>query len=290
MNTMKPNTNYERVDALTRISDQVYPILERQEPGEITARRLLRLGIAGIAIALRSGDSPSAAGTKFDTQLSYELRGVDFGRYESYRTHSDKPPTLDDTPPDLARLANNYGNIERMTYSANLTREPDSVHVLHLTALAVSYARAHYPDLDSGKVALYGPLHDILEAYTGDFQTFAITPEDLRRKEIQVENAHRLFTMQYGHNWPELVAAVEAYEALADDEAAFVKTMDKNDPGYTHFRNDAYVLKHQHGVETAEAFYEQVHKNTARTLGYASRFALVLEDKEVLNERIASLF
>ena len=287
---MKPNTNYERVDALTHISNQIYPILEHQEPREISARRLLRLGVAGIATALRGGDSPSIAGSKFDTYLSYELRDVDFGKYEPYRTHANTPPHHVDVPMSLGRLANNYGNIQRMTYLTSLTREPDSVHALHLTALAVPYARAHYPDLDSGKVALYGPLHDILEAYTGDFPTFAITPEDLRRKKIQEENAHRLFTIQYGHDWPELVAVVEAYETLADDEAAFVKTMDKNDPGYTHFRNDAYALKHEHGVETAEAFYNQARINTLRTLGYASRFALVLEDKDVLNEHIAALF
>ncbi len=68
-----------------------------------------------------------------------------------------------------------------------------------------------------------------------------------------------------------------------------VRTMDKNDPGYTHFRNDAYALKTRHHVTSAEAFYERANANTLRTLDYASRFALVLEDKDILNERIAAL-
>ncbi len=284
------NTSSERVAELMRASDQIYPILEQKEYREIRARRILRLGIASIAVALRQGESQSAAGSRFDERLSYELNSVDFGAYESYRTKTVASPAETDVPQDIGRLANNYGGILRMTCLADRSREPDSIHALHLTALAVPYARAHYPDLDVGKVALYGPLHDLLEAYTGDVPTFAITPEGLNRKKQQEENAHRLLELQYGHRWPELVATVEAYESLADDEAAFVKALDKNDPGYTHFRNDGYALKHHHGMRSASEFRSQADHNTARTLPYAGRFPAVLADKRELTARIANLF
>lgn len=296
-NTMRPNTNYERVDALTRISDQVYPILEQKIRGEIRAKRIMRLGIKTVAVAMRSGSTLAEAGERFDSDLNHYLRRVDYGIYEPYRSidrplqHTVRLLQYTIRPRrDLGRLANRYADVERGTLLANLTPESDSIHAIHLAALATPYARAHYPDLQPGKVALYSLIHDLPEAYVGDTPTFKITHDELETKRQAEVQALARLRHDFGDKWPELIDALNDYESLANDEAAFVKTMDKNDPGYTHFRNDAHALKHEHGVETAEAFYNQARINTLRTLGYASRFALVLEDKDVLNERIAALF
>jgi 5'-deoxynucleotidase YfbR-like HD superfamily hydrolase len=288
MNMMTLNTNIERVDALTHISDQIYPILEQQVDGEIRARRIMRLGMGSIAIALRHGASFSQAGAGFDSHLAYELRDVDYGHYEMFRTSAEQLPNIR-VSDDIAKLANDYSDTLRGTHLADHSREPDSIHALHLTALAVPYARAHYPDLDPGKVALYSPLHDLLEAYTGDKQTFNITPENLERKHLDEALAIIALRSDHGDNWPELINIIESYESIADDEAAFVKTFDKNDPGYTHFRNRAYALRVKHKVRSSAEFYARANENTLRTLGYASLFPLVLEDKDVLNDRIASL-
>lgn len=284
-----PNTSYERVNALTHISDQLYPILEEQINGEMRARQIVRLGIACIAHGLNDGMTPSHAGVLFDQYLAHELRDVDYGAYEPYRTPAKALSPIA-TPSDIATLANNYSDTLRGTYLADCThREPDSVHALHLTALAVPYARAHYPQLDAGKVALYSLLHDLPEAYAGDTETFNISPEGLVQKQKDDSVAVAELKRDYGDKWTHLVGVVDSYESIEDDEAAFTKTKDKNDPGYTHFRNNAYALKHRHRVRSAKEFYHRAHINTLRTLGYASQFALVLEDKEVLNERIAAL-
>lgn len=284
-----PNTRYERVDALTHISDQLYPIFEEQVNGEMRARRIVRLGLTHIAYALDDGMAPGQAGMQFDQYLAHELRDVDYGAYEAYRTPALVPPTVI-TPPDIATLANNYSDTLRGTYLADcMQREPDSIHALHLTALAVPYARAHYPQLDAGKIALYSLLHDLPEAYAGDTETFNISPEGLKQKQKGDATAVAQLRHDHGDKWARLVDVIDSYESLEDKEAAFTKTKDKNDPGYTHFRNSAYALKHRHGVQSAEEFYHRAHINTLRTLGYASQFALVLEDKEVLNERIAAL-
>lgn len=285
---MTLSTSSQRIDALTHVSDQIYPILEQQVDGEIRARRIMRLGIGSVAIALRQGMTRSQAGASFDSYLAHELRAVDYGSYESHRTVAiplhELPPLSD----DLAKLANDYSDTLRGTELADHTREPDGIHALHLTALAVPYARAHYPDLDSGKVALYSPLHDLTEAIIGDVPTFDIDPDALEQKKRDEEYAIRILRARYGARWPELIDVVEDYETLADDEAAFVKSMDKNDPGYTHFRNNAHALRTQHGMNNVDAFMAKSYANTVRTLSYACRFPLIIEDKYELTNRVAT--
>jgi len=269
------------------ISSQVYPILEQKHDGEIRARILLRRSITLVANALRGGDSPSQAGLQFEAYLIHELRHVDYGAYASYCV-LPKSHTRITVPDDLATIANKYADVLRSTMLADHSFEPDAIHALHLAALAVPYARAHYPKLDAGKVALYCLLHDLPEAYVGDVPTFNISDDALQDKKAREAEALLAFRSDYGKKWPELVAAVEAYEALTDDEAAFVKAIDKNDPGYTHFRNGAHALKTVHNVHSAAAFHEQARANIARTLPYAERFPLVLEDKYELTDRIAT--
>lgn len=282
-----PNTSRERVDALAYTSDQIYPILEQRVDGEIRARRIMRLGIATVAIALRDGATYSQAGNLFDGHLAYELRSVDYGDYTQARTLPQRLPDIA-IPADLGELANDYSDTLRGTELADHSPEPDAIHALHLTALAVPYARVHYPDLDPGKVALYSPLHDLTEAITGDIPTFHITPAALEQKKLGEEQAIETLRAQYGGRWPELIDVVEAYETLADDEAAFVKSKDKNDPGYTHFRNNAHALRIQHGMHDPDTYMAKSYANTIRTLTYAGRFPLVLEDKYELTNRIAS--
>ena len=282
-----PSTSSERVEVLLYISDQIYPILEQHVGDEINARYILRVGLSSIATALGNGFSFSQAGTEFDNYLAHKLITVDYGHYETYRTPL-KQPSLATMPTDLAQLANDYSDTLRGTQLQDHTQEPDSIHALHLTALAVPYARAHYPALDPGKVALYSFLHDLTEAITGDIPTFNISDADLAQKKQNEARALETLRARYGKKWPELIDAIEAYESLADAEAAFVKSMDKNDPGYTHYRNHAYALRTLHGVKDAAAYKEKTRANIQRTLPYASTFPLVVEDKYELADRIAT--
>ncbi len=282
-----PSTSHERVDALLYISSQIYPILEQPMDNEINARYILRAGLGTIAATLGSGASFSQAGAEFDGFLATELRKIDYGRYESYRTPLNSLAIMN-APVELAQLADDYSDTLRGTQLTNHAQEPDSIHALHLSALAVPYARAHYPALDSGKVALYSFLHDLTEAITGDIPTFNISDTALAQKKQNEAHALETLRKRYGDKWPRLIDAVEAYESLADAEAAFVKAMDKNDPCYTHYRNRAHALRTLHGVKSAAAYKEQTRANIQRTLSYANKFPLVIEDKYELTDRIAT--
>lgn len=282
-----PNTSRARVDTLLFISNQIYPLLQQLVDDEINARHILRIGLGNIAAALGSGASFSQAGTEFDCYLAYELRTINYGRYEPYRTPPQNLPMVD-TPAELVQLADDYSDTLRGTQLIDHSQEPDSIHALHLTALAVPYARAHYPALDSGKVALYSFLHDMTEAITGDVPTFNISDADLAQKKLNEAHALETLRMRYGSKWPRLIDVIDAYESLADVEAAFVKSMDKNDPCYTHYRNHAHALRTLHGVKNASAYKQQTHANIQRTVSYASKFPLIIEDKYELTSRIAT--
>lgn len=282
------NTSSERIDALTYVSDQIYPILEQDYKGETRARQIMRLGIASVAIALRRGDTPSEAGAQFDGQLAYELRDVDYGAYMPHRTVPKKLSRIV-VPHDIRSLADLYSDTLRGTLLADYSPEPDSIHALHLAALAVPYARAHYPDLESGKVALYSLIHDLPEAYAGDTPTFKISQEELKQKQQKESQAIEILKRGYEDKWYRLIETVELYEALADDEAKFVKSIDKNDPGYTHFRNGAYALRVHHNMNSRAEFKAQSHTNLERTLSYVSQFPHVLTDRLELTDRISTL-
>ena len=53
-----PSTNTSRIDALMRVSDQIYPILEQKIDGEIRARQVVRLSMAATARSGRSSSRP----------------------------------------------------------------------------------------------------------------------------------------------------------------------------------------------------------------------------------------
>lgn len=281
-----------RVDALIHLSDQVYPILEQKIEGEMRARRILRLGIASVAISLNEGATVSQAGRSFDDMLAYELRTVDFGAFTErgeYVRQLDKPPKVI-VPLSLGRLANRYGDVERETMLEDATLEPDSVHALHLASWAVPFAQKFYPELDSHKVSLYSLIHDLPEAYAGDVSTFDIDEEGLAKKKLNEEKALKHIERVYGNRWPGLLRVAEQYEALADDEAAYVKTADKNEPGFVHRANNAATLRSLHGIENRRQFYISSNVIEKRIAMYGSNYPLLIDDRRELNRRVAKLF
>jgi len=285
-------TSRERVDSLIHLSDQVYPILEQKIDGELRARRIVRLGMATVAISLREGMTPSEAGGVFDDMLTYELRDMDFGKFveRGEYARSLQPPQDIVVPPKIARLANRYSDVRRATYLTKRMREPDSVHALHLASWAVPYAQIYYPELDRGKVALYSLIHDLPEAYAGDVPTVNI-PKKIEAQKLRDETAatHRIHDELYGE-WPEFVEILEAYEELNDSESRYTRTSDKCEPGFTHQANNASSLRDKYNITNRRKFYASARKTEKRMSSYATGFPLLVEDFREQARRIAQAF
>lgn len=257
----------ERVDRLIIASERSYDYIDQVVDGETIARQQLRLGMNATAIALRHGKSSNIAG-------SILLR----------------PSLIIPTQPGpLDTLANKYADVTRATVDRLGMPETDARHAIHLLQLAVTYAREHYPMLNSGRIALYALLHDLVEAYAKDVSSLGITPERKRQKDLDEAKAIKTLIKEYGADWPELIEVVENYEALIHPEARFVKTFDKIDPAFTHLHSKGSQLTGPLYSFTRETYFTAMDEATERMREYSGEFPLVMNDRDELTRRVATI-
>jgi 5'-deoxynucleotidase YfbR-like HD superfamily hydrolase len=285
------NTSAERVDQLVALDDQVTPLLYERTGGEFRHRSMLRSGINLIATGLQL-DGERKTGDNLQSFLLSQLGrgGLTMYAFSAWPTYQNKalvlppPPAAIDQP--LNSLANQYGDVMRRTINIQGKRERNSAHAVHLATLALPYAAEYYPELDQAKIALYCWIHDILEAYTGDVPSHGLSREEDEKKSIDEAEALQLLVATYGKHWPEFVQLVSDYEHRANPEARFVKTFDKLDPSYTHFRNSGQQLRDYYHHKSPESFLAKVAEDTLRIQPYGNEFPQVMEDRLELTQRI----
>lgn len=255
------NTSAERVDALMRHSDEIYSDIDPLFDGEPRHRRMLRVGMTTLAVALRNGESIEQAGSR--------LLQLDFMQPQQQGS--------------LDTLFNKYADIERGTFDQDGKHETDSRHAVHLLKLGVPYAAQYYPHLKLGTVAAYFLAHDLPEAYAGDVQSLGMSPEQERLKIANEAQALVTLQHEYGTAWPEFVQFVIGYEELSEPEIEYVRTFDKLDPGFTHFENKGLALRRFN----RDSFYHAVGQTTQRMARYSASFPQLMEDRMELTKRVA---
>lgn len=260
------NTSPERVDHLIHQSSEVYDAIDPEFDSEPRYRRMLRLGINAVAIALREGETIDTVGARL-IDLPYELPAQ--------------------TGP-LDALADAYADVHRATLDRDGNPESDARHAIHLLKLAVPYAQEYYPTLDTNKIAIYALIHDIIEAYAGDVASLGMSAEQETQKDADEAEALLTLHQEYGEAWPEFVALIESYEALADAEARFVKTIDKLDPSFTQFDNEGIQLTRFYDL-TKEAFLHAMKQTAKRMEAYAGNFPELVQDRQELAHRVADI-
>ena len=285
-----------RVDHLIALSDRVYDALDTPEADGLKAKRILIVGINAIAHCLEKSYGHRLAGDEFHALLVRELQqsGVvqsdpTYDAWPAYRQIvADLPSVgLHESNEELFKLASSYADVRRLTIARSSQYETDATHAIHLTALALPYAAELYPELDQAKIALYGLLHDIVEAYAGDVPTLGASDEMIRLKEIEERAALERIALEFSACFPKLVACIKNYEHIADDEARFVKSFDKIDPSFTHLANHGLALTRELGLRSADEFLTQTDKTTARIARYANDFPEVVADRTELLNRVA---
>src|SRR3990167_1202516 len=140
----------------------------------------------------------------------------------------------------LSDIVYAFMNIQRRSVIEG-RRETDAEHTLHLQFLAVAYAARYRQNLDIGKVALYAMVHDLVEVYAGDTPTLNASADAMIAKEILEAEALLRLKEELGGKWNFIVELLDSYELLADDESRFVRTFDKCDPAFTHYKNRGEV-------------------------------------------------
>lgn len=263
---MTQNTSPERVDALIQQSSDIYDAIDPFHDGEPRYRRMLRVGVNAVAIALRGSETIHDVGAHL-LQLPYDLPRQ--------------------TGP-LDTLSDAYADIQRATLDRDNNPESDARHAIHLLKLAAPYSQEFYPHLSQNKIAVYALLHDIIEAYAGDVASLGMTADQESKKHENEAKALVTLKSEYGDEWPEFVETIESYEALTDAEARFVKTFDKLDPGFTQFHNNGSQLKNFYGLSKG-GFLQAIDQTTTRMKPYSAEFPELMQDREELIRRVAAV-
>lgn len=111
-------------------------------------------------------------------------------------------------------------------YNTDGTAENVAEHTFMLSKVAVGLAE-QYPQLDTGRVALYALQHDDPEAYVGDTPTGLQDKADFAAKaQLEEAGLQQLFD-DFSPYSPQYAERMHQYERQEDQEARFVRMVDK---------------------------------------------------------------
>lgn len=147
---------------------------------------------------------------------------------------------------DIGKFVFAFAKVKRVTYHEDgVTLESDTDHTVMLSVCACALAERLYRDLDLGKVAQFAIIHDLVEAYAGDTDSFGISEEGKAAKEkrelISLERIHK----EFDHIFPWIGTTIDEYEHLSSKEARFVKTVDKAMHKISHVLNKGQYFKNR---------------------------------------------
>ncbi|KND51297.1 MAG: hypothetical protein ABA06_03235 [Parcubacteria bacterium C7867-001] len=156
---------------------------------------------------------------------------------------------------ELGRMLLNFGLVKRVTqHEDGVTYESDSTHTVMLGVMACAFAKEYVPDLDLGKVAQFALVHDLVEVYAGDTNTFGKIEHNPDKEEREREALARIKT-EFDSVYPWLGDTITEYEQLASREARYIKVFDKILPKVTHLLNAGSAVRAQGQTkEMASAF------------------------------------
>ena len=186
----------------------------------------------------------------------------------------------------IGKLVFDFARVHRVTYHDDgITPESDTDHTVMLSIIACALADTFYKDeLDIGLIAQYAVVHDLVEAYAGDTDTFGIGDMARKEKEHREERALHMIEDQFQAVYPWLPKIIGEYESLHKKEARFVKTVDKMMSKITHILNKGVYFKKKRINE--EQMLDNYQKMFDKMEGsYAKEFPLLLSlTKELINE------
>lgn len=138
----------------------------------------------------------------------------------------------------LADLSLKFAAVDRVTmWQDGKTWESDTDHTVMLGLISCAVAAKCDPSLDIGKIAQFAFVHDLVEAYADDTNTFGVVSEDAwKEKEVREAAALERIEKELA-DLPWVAATIHEYESLATPEARFIKTIDKCMPKTTRLLN-----------------------------------------------------
>lgn len=190
---------------------------------------------------------------------------------------------------DLGRLIFQFARVNRVTYHEDgVTPESDTDHTVMLSVCACALGEKLYKDtLDLGLVAQFAIVHDLVEAYANDTDTFGITENDRKAKDEREKGALKRITEEFTGVYPWIPQTIQTYERLDTKEARFVKTVDKLMHKITHILNKgAYFKVCDMDRETMWNNYQTLVRDYEHKYGAEFPEILALMDELITQSRI----
>ena len=152
---------------------------------------------------------------------------------------------------DIGKLVLQFARVNRATFHEDGIRpESDTDHTVMLSVCACALASKFYPELDLGKIAQFAIVHDVVEVYAGDTDSFGITEESKVAKDEREHASFLRIKGEFENVFPWIPETIARYEALDSKEARFVKTVDKAMSKITHILNNGQYFKNRGLSET----------------------------------------
>ena len=177
----------------------------------------------------------------------------------------------------IGKLVFDFAKVYRVTYHDDGdTRESDTDHTVMVSVIACALADTFYKDeLDIGKVAQFAIVHDLVEAYAGDTDTFGITDMKRVEKEHREMRALHMIEDKFMSVYPWLPKTIGEYERRESKEARFVKTVDKMMSQITHVLNrGVYFKKKRIGEKDMVNDYDEIFATIEKS--YGKEFPIIL--------------
>jgi 5'-deoxynucleotidase YfbR-like HD superfamily hydrolase len=190
---------------------------------------------------------------------------------------------------DIGRLVFQFARVNRVTYHEDgVTPESDTDHTVMLSVCACALGGKLYKDtLDLGLVAQFAIVHDLVEAYANDTDTFGITENDRKAKDEREKEALKRITEEFLDVYPWIPQMIHKYECLDTKEARFVKTVDKLMHKITHILNKgAYFKVRDMDRETMWNNYQTLVRDYEHKYGAEFPEILALMDELITQSRI----
>jgi putative hydrolase of HD superfamily len=181
---------------------------------------------------------------------------------------------------ELQQFVADFSRIERMIHLADTGRKENDVeHSFSLALTCWFLAPKIAPDLSLEKILCYALAHDTVEVHAGD--TFVFAPqEELATKSDREDAALE----QLRNDWPdfqEMVDAAADYKNKANEEAKFVKAVDKILPVLMVNLGEKEAFWHRHKITLEMEVNDKVSLKVSDTFApYYERLIEWLKDPD----------
>jgi putative hydrolases of HD superfamily len=181
--------------------------------------------------------------------------------------------------PDIHRLLAfqqlllKFREVQRVTHVPDTHEaENDTEHSYNL-ALTAWFLAEYFPALDKDQLIRFALVHDLVEVYAGDTYIYADASIIATKKARETKALQQL--EKEWPDFPDMLAAIHAYETRGSDEAKFIYALDKIMPIMVIFLSGGYTWKKegithdllhevkQHKVAVSpeiESYYNQLYQ------------------------------